>query len=166
MARRRALPHPPREPIPRPLGSAEAGPLWESGKLGRRRNREPSEQDQEWQSARPGRRQAARAMDAKWRGKGLTLPLPVIYRSSGAMPPETPRVAPIKCRQHHQPLASEPHHAETVVHTRVRDHYGAVTEGSRCPVTSPPPYVAHYVCATPPEKARPLRTTAATTAII
>jgi hypothetical protein len=67
----------------------------ESGKLGRRRNRERSEQDQEWWSARPERRQAVRAMDAKWRGKGLTLPLHVIYRPRGATLPGTPSVAPI-----------------------------------------------------------------------
>jgi hypothetical protein len=107
----------------------------ESRKLGRRRNRERSKQDQEWQSAQPGRRQAARAMEAKWRGKGLTLPLPVIYRSRGATPPETPRAAPIKCRQHHQLLTSGPHRAEMAAHTHMRDHYGVVTEGPRHLVT-------------------------------
>jgi hypothetical protein len=80
----------------------------ESGKLGRRPNRERSEQDQEWWSAQPGRRQAARAMDTKWRGKGFTLQLLVIYRSRGAMPLGTPRAAAIKCRQRHQPLTSGP----------------------------------------------------------
>jgi hypothetical protein len=107
-------------------------------KAGKAADRERSEQDQDWRSAQPRRRKVARAMDAKWRGKGLTLPLPVIYRSRGATPPGTTRVAPIKCRQRHQPLTSRPHRAEMVVHTRVCDHCGAVTEGPRCPVTSAP----------------------------
>jgi hypothetical protein len=92
-------------------------------------------------------------------------PLLVIYRSRGATPPGTPRAAPIKCRQRHSPLTSEPHHAETTVHTRVRNHYGAANEGPRCPVTSVP-HITHYARAAPPEKARPLRMTATTTAVI
>jgi hypothetical protein len=59
-------------------------------------------------------------------------------------------------------LTSGPSHAETATRTCVRDHYGAVTEGPRRPVTSTP-HVAHNVCAVSPEKARPLRTTAAMT---
>jgi hypothetical protein len=62
-------------------------------------------------------------------------------------------------------LTSGPSHVETVAHTRVCDHYDAVTEGLRCPVTSSP-HVAHDVCAVPPEKTRLLRTTAATTGVI
>jgi hypothetical protein len=48
------------------------------------------------------------------------------------------------------------------VRMRMRNHYGAITEGLRCPITSVP----HDVCAAPPEKAHPLCTTAATTAVI
>jgi hypothetical protein len=104
-------------------------------------------------------------MDAKWRGKGLTLPLPVIYRSRGSTLPGPPRAAPIKCRQRHQPLTNGPHRAETAVHTHVHDHYSAVTEGLRRPITSPP-HGTHYARAALPEKARPLCTTTATTAVI
>jgi hypothetical protein len=60
------------------------------------------------------------------------------------------------------PLTSGPSHAETAVRMRMRNHYGAITEGLRCPITSVP----HDVCAAPPEKAHPLCTTAATTAVI
>jgi hypothetical protein len=55
--------------------------------------------------------------------------------------------------------------AEMAAHACVHDHYGAVTEGPRRPVTSAP-HVARSICVAPPEKARPLRTTATTTAII
>jgi hypothetical protein len=44
----------------------------------------------------------------------------------------------------------------------MRDHYGAATEGPRRPVTSAPTSPTPRA-ATPPEKARPRRTTAATT---
>jgi hypothetical protein len=62
----------------------------------------------------------------------------VIYRSKGAKPPGTPRAAHIKCRQRRPSLTGRPHHAETAVCTRVCDHYGAATEGPRCPVTPAP----------------------------
>jgi hypothetical protein len=49
--------------------------------------------------------------------------------------------------------------------TRARYHHGVVTEGARRPVTSAH-HVAHDACEAPSEKARPLRTTTATTAVI
>jgi hypothetical protein len=103
-------------------------------------------------------------MDVKWRGKGLSLPLPAIYKSRGATPPGTPRAAPIKCRKRHQLLTSEPHRAETDVHTHVRDHYGAA-KGRSAP-SRPPQNVVHYVRAVLLENACLLHTTAATTVVI
>jgi hypothetical protein len=48
----------------------------ESGKLAIQRNRKRREQDQEWQSTRSGRRQAARAMDASGEVRNSPFPSP------------------------------------------------------------------------------------------
>jgi hypothetical protein len=61
------------------------------------------------------------------------------------MHPKTSRTAPIKCRRYPTPLTGSPNRTETAAHTRVHDH---------------------YICAVLPEKAHPLRTTAATIAVI
>jgi hypothetical protein len=98
---------------------------------------------------------------AKWRGKGPPLPSPWIYRSKGATLPE-PRTVRINCSQQRPSPTSGPHHAETARRARMRDHYGAATEGSRRPVTSAPTTPTPRASA-PPEKARPRRTTAAMT---
>jgi hypothetical protein len=92
---------------------------------------------------RSGRRQETEAAEAKWRGKGFTLPFLVIYRSRGATLPETPCAARINCRQRHPSLTSGTHHAEMAGCVRVRDHCGAATEGPRRPITSAP-HVSHY----------------------
>jgi hypothetical protein len=105
---------------------------WEGGGI------ESEVSNQDWWSVRQGKRQETKAMDAKWQGKGFTLPLLVIYRSRGATLPGTPRAAPIKCRQRHPPLTGGPYRAETDMHTCVRDHHGVTTEGPRRPVTSTP----------------------------
>jgi hypothetical protein len=62
-------------------------------------------------------------------------------------------------------LTNEPSRAETAVCTCARENYGAISEGARRPITSPP-HVAHDACVAPPEKACPLRTAAATTAVL
>jgi hypothetical protein len=77
--------------------------------------------------------------DAKWRGKRFTPPSPTIYRSRGAVLPKTTCDARINCRGPRLPLTDGPHRAETAGCARMRDHYGAATDGPRCPVTSPPP---------------------------
>jgi hypothetical protein len=59
-------------------------------------------------------------VDAKWQGKGFTLPLPVIYRSSGATLPESQCDAHINCRQRHLSLIGGPHHAETAGYASAR----------------------------------------------
>jgi hypothetical protein len=40
--------------------------------------------ESEVSKAEIGRAQETKVVDAKWRGKGFTLPLPAIYRSRGA----------------------------------------------------------------------------------
>jgi hypothetical protein len=77
----------------------------------------------------------------------------------------TPCATRINYRRHHLLLTDGPHRAETAGCARVRDHYGATTEGPRCPVMSTPTSSTTPAVA-PLEKARPLRTTAATTTTI
>jgi hypothetical protein len=54
-----------------------------------------------------------------------------------------PRTVRINCRRPRLPLTSRAYCTETTGLTRVRDHYGVATEGSRQPITSAP-HDAHY----------------------
>jgi hypothetical protein len=127
--------------------------------------RERNEPEQGWGNALPEGRQEAKAAEAKWRGKGFTLPSLTNYRSGGATLPRTLRVAHINCRQHRLPLTSEPHHAKTAGCACMHDHYGVATEGPWHPITSAPTSPTTPAAA-PPEKMRLLQTTAATIAAI
>jgi hypothetical protein len=98
--------------------------------------------------------------DAKWRGKRFTPPSPTIYRSRGVVLPKTTCDARINCRGPRLPLTDGPHRAETAGCARMRDHYGAATDGPQCPVTSPPPTSSTTHAAAPPQKACPPCTTA------
>jgi hypothetical protein len=109
-------------------------------------------------------RQETRAADAKWQVRDSHLPLS-IYRSGGPVLPRTACVVRIYCRQHRLPPTGRPHSVETTGCARMRDHYGAATEGPRRPVTSTPTSSTTLAVA-PPEKAHPPRMTAATTAAI
>jgi hypothetical protein len=81
------------------------------------------------------------------------------------MLPETPRAARSNCRQRYPPLTGGTYHAETARRACMRDHYGAATEGPRRPVTTAPTSSTMPVAA-PPEKACPLCTTTARTAVL
>jgi hypothetical protein len=99
---------------------------------------------------------------AKWRGMGLPLPSLCIYRSKGATLHD-PRVscALTAGNDVHHRRAGPTMPKQPGVRT-CADHYGAVTEGPRRPVTSAPP-VAHSAGGGAACKARPQRTTADTT---
>jgi hypothetical protein len=75
--------------------------------------RERDEQGQGRGDARPEGRQEAKAAEAKWLGKGSTLPPLAIYRSRGATLPRTPCAARISYRQRRLPLTNGPHRAKT-----------------------------------------------------
>jgi hypothetical protein len=110
----------------------------EHEKLGRWRNLKQCEQYQEWWGTRPKRKQDAGAMGVNGKVRNSPFPSPVISRSRGATPPKTSRVAPIKCRWYPTPQTSGPSRVETAAHAHMRDHYSAVTEWPRCPITSAP----------------------------
>jgi hypothetical protein len=99
---------------------------------------------------------------AKWRGMGLPLPSLCIYRSKGATLHEPRASCALTAGNgvHHR-RAGPTMPKQPGVHT-CADHYGAATEGPRRPVTSAP-HVAHSARGCAACKARPWRTTAATT---
>jgi hypothetical protein len=107
-------------------------------------------------------RRKARGSSAKWRGMGLPLPSPWIYRSKGA-------TLPGPCVPCALTASNDVHHRRAGPTTPKQpgmracaNHYGAATEGPRRPITSAP--MSHTArVAAPSEKAHPRRTTTATT---
>jgi hypothetical protein len=126
----------------------------ERGKLGQWRNRKGREQDREWRSARPRRRQAAGAMDASGKVRDPGEPHPRKLHASRPLM----QAAPYTAEQRAQLRRNGRTHARA--RSLRRSNQRAVAP------LHVRPHVTHGVCAAPPEKARPLRATAATTAII
>jgi hypothetical protein len=76
-------------------------------------------------------------MDASGEVSNPLLPFPEIYRSKGATPPKTLRVAPINAGSTLRRCRAGPATLKAA-HAHVRNHYAVVTERPRCPVTSAP----------------------------